>query len=284
LPGRRVWVLGVPPEVPAQIAPSQLVRGSLHTADEHLSEGGWAAVSQTIAREKHLRIGGSFTLPTPTGDARLRLAATIANYGWLPGAIVMNEHDHARLWASTTATQLAVKLKPGIAPDQGKHEIEQALPAHTALAVNTSSSRKSEVNAVLGSTLSRLDATTIIVLIATVTSVLALMMAAVSQRRGRLNSLISIGMDFRQLTRLVFYESGIALLSGCLLGSLAGLLGQYLIDGWLTQTTGASLRFAPAWELGARTLAIGAGISLAASVIAVLQTIKLQPRAAFSTE
>ena len=54
---RRVWVLGVPPAVRQQIAPSQLIDGSLAVADKHLREGGWIAVSQPIASEYHLPLG-----------------------------------------------------------------------------------------------------------------------------------------------------------------------------------------------------------------------------------
>jgi putative ABC transport system permease protein len=284
LPGRRVWVLGVPPQIPTQIAPSQLVEGSLGIADRHLREGGWVAISQTIARAEHLHLGERLTLPTPSGNVGFHLAATIANYGWLPGAIVMNSGDHARLWHSSAATELSVSLRPGVSVEQGKQEVEAALPRGTALAVRTDGERRSEISAVLGSTLSRLNDTTIAVLIATVASVIALMAAAIWQRRGRLNSLMSIGMSSGQFARLVSYESGSVLLGGCLIGIAAGLVGQYLIDGWLHQTTGASVQFDPAWQLGLRTLAIAAGISLAATIVTVLQTARFHPRAAFATE
>jgi putative ABC transport system permease protein len=284
LPGRRVWVLGVPSQTPAQIAPSQLVEGSLRTADRHLREGGWAAISQPIAREDHLHLGEPFTIPTPTGHATLRLAATIANYGWLPGAIVMNSEDHAKLWGSATASELSVALKPGIPIERGKQAIEAALPGSSALTVETASERRAEVSAVLGSTLSRLSDTTIVVLIATIASVIALMIAAIWQQRGRIESLISIGMSFGQFTRLIFYESGSVLLAGCLIGMAFGLIGQDLIDGWLHQTTGASVQYAPAWQLGLRTILIAAAISAAASMIAVLQTVRFGPHSAFSTE
>ena len=43
------------------------VRASL----QRLDEGGWVAVSQTIAREHHLHLGERFSLPTPTGAVRM---------------------------------------------------------------------------------------------------------------------------------------------------------------------------------------------------------------------
>lgn len=283
-PGRRVWVLGVPPQAHAQIAPSQLIEGSLRTADRHIREGGWAAVSQTLVREKHLVIGQLFRIPTPTGDASLRLAAVVANYGWLPGAIVMNGEEHARLWGSGNATQLAVSLKPGVPLQRGAASVRDALPPGSALGVQTAGELQGEVSAVLGSTLSRLSDTTLVVLVATIASVIALMIAAIWQQRTRLDSLQSIGMDLLQLTRLIFYESGSLLLSGAIIGMAAGLTGQYLIDGWLHETTGSPVRFMPAWELGLRTIAIVVAISIGAALIAVVQASRLQPRATFSTE
>jgi putative ABC transport system permease protein len=284
LPERRVWVLGVPPQISSQIVPSQLVEGSLATADRHLREGGWVAVSRPIAREHHLRLGQRLILPTPAGNASFRLAATTANYGWLSGAIVMNGDDHARLWSADTATQLAVSFKPGVTIQGGKRAVEEALPKGSALVVKTSDERRREVSDVLGSTLSRLNDTTLVVLIATIASVIALIVAAISQRRGRMDSLMSIGMSLGQFARLIFYESGSMLLSGCLIGMAAGILGQDLIDGWLRNTTGAPVQFAPAWEIGLRTIAIAGGISLLASMLAILRTTGLQPRAAFSSE
>ncbi len=284
LPGRRVWVLGVPPGQQAQIAPSQLIEGSLQSADRHLREGGWAALSQTIARERHLRIGRRFTLPTPAGPASFRLAATTANYGWLSGAVVMNADDHARLWGSKRASELAVTLKAGVPLDRGKRLVEQALGAGSALEVQSSAQRRAEVSAVLASTLSRLNDTTIVVLITTIASVVALMMAAVWQGRARFNSLISIGMSFGQLARLLFYECGTVLLGGCAIGIAAGLTGQYLIDGWLAHTTGSPVHFSPAWQLSLRTATVALSISLLASLIAAARVMRFQPSAAFSTE
>ncbi|HEY4810962.1 MAG TPA: FtsX-like permease family protein [Solirubrobacteraceae bacterium] len=284
LPGRRVWVLGVPPQISAQIAPSQLIEGSLQTADERIQKGGWVAMSQIIAREDHLRIGERFSLPTPAGFASVRLAATIANYGWLSGAIVMNGDEHARLWSETTASQLGVTLRPGITIEAGKQAVEKALPRGSALTVETVDERHAEVSSVLGSTLARLNDTTIVVLIAAVLSVIALMIAAIWQRRERLDSLMSIGMSTGQLTRLIFFESASVLLVGCLIGMAAGLVGQDLIDGWLHQTTGSPVTFNPAWQIGLRTIVIATGISVLACGATITQTSRYQPRASFSTE
>ena len=196
----------------------------------------------------------------------------------------MNGAEHARLWGSSSATQLAVALARGASIPATKTLIEHTLPPGAALAVKSASERQDEVSAVLGSTLSRLDEITIVVLITTIASVIALMMSAVWQGRARFNSLISIGMGATQFAQLIFYETGITLLGGCVIGVLAGLLGQDLIDGWLARTTGSPVHYSPAWELGLLTLAIALAISLTAALIAVLRINATQPRAAFSME
>jgi putative ABC transport system permease protein len=284
LPNRRIWVVGEPLSMPRPIAASQLVHGSLRAAEARLREGGWALLSQTIAGERDLRIGSLFTLPTPSGPAKLRLAATISNYGWLPGTLIMSSSYYARLWRDPQATQLDVALKPGVPVAKGKALVESVLPAGAALAVQTGRERRAEVSSVLGSTLARLNDTTTIVLIVAVLAVIAMMIAAIWQRRGRIDALQSIGMSTGQLARLVFYEGGSMLLCGCLLGLLGGVGAQRLIDGWAEHATGSPIIFEPAWQLGLRTLLIALAITLVASVLAVMRMVHFQPTAAFSAE
>lgn len=225
-----------------------------------------------------------FSLPTPSGNSSFRLAATISNYGWLPGTVLLNADDYAGLWRTTRASQLAVTLKPGISIAKGEIAIQRALPNGSALEVQTAEERQKQVSTVLGSTLSRLDQTSVIVLAAAIATVIAMMISSIWQRRVRLDALISMGMSSAQLARLVFYESGCVLLVGCLLGVVSGNLGQYLVDRWTQQSAGSPVRFALAWQLGLRTILIASLISIAAAMIAVLRTISFRPKTIFSTD
>jgi ABC-type lipoprotein release transport system permease subunit len=196
----------------------------------------------------------------------------------------MNADDQARFWQDGAASELAVKLKAGVGPSHGKAQVESALPDRSGLSVQSVAERRSEVSSVLGSTLARLNDTSLVVLVVTIASVIALMLAAIWQRRARLDSLTAIGMSPLQFARLVSYESGLVLLSGCLIGAAAGLLGQYLIDGWLHKTTGASVQYSPAWLVGARTFVLIAAICGLASLVAVAQTTRSHRQEAFSIE
>jgi putative ABC transport system permease protein len=275
MPERRVWVIGIPPRAQSPVAESQLVHGSAALAAQRLREGGWAVISQTIASREHLHVGQLFELPTPSGDSSFRLAATISNYGWLPGTVLLAAGDYSRLWHTTRASQLAITLKPGIPAVQAKLAIEHALPRGSALTVQSAAERQSQISAVLGNTLTRLNQTSTAVLIAAIATVIAMMISAVWQRRGRLDALQSIGMSRMQLSRLIFYESGCVLLTGCLIGMISGNLGQYLIDRWTQHSAGSPVQFTPAWQVGLRTVAIAILISIAAATIAVVRTAGL---------
>ena len=92
---------------------SQIIGGNATTAVARLGEGGWIAVSKQIAEEHHVGVGGTLTLPTPTGEARFRIAATTTNLAWSPGRDL---HEHRRLQpllGHHAPTALGVELTPG---------------------------------------------------------------------------------------------------------------------------------------------------------------------------
>jgi putative ABC transport system permease protein len=284
LPDRRVLVIGIPSQARVPVAASQLIDGNLTGDVRRLRQGGWALISQTIASQYKLRLGERFSLPTPSGSRSFRLAGTISNYGWLPGAVLVNGGEYSRLWRTTRASQLAVTLKPGTPIGQGKLAVRSALPSGSALSVQTDSERQAQASTVLDSTLARLAQTSTVALITAIATVVAMMISAVWQRRERIDKLKAIGMSSVQFARLIVYESGSVLLLGCLMGLASGLMGQYLVDAWLHHSTGSPVHFEPAWQLGLRTVLIAGGISITTAVIAVLRTIGRRPKVVFSTE
>ena len=115
---RRAWVIAPPSSSPEPIPASQLLEGNVALANSRLRAGGWVVLSQAIAEEHHLRIGNSFTLPSPT-PSTFRVAALSTNVGWPPGTIIVNSSDYARAWGSSKASAYNIDLQPGVSPYQG---------------------------------------------------------------------------------------------------------------------------------------------------------------------
>lgn len=234
--GRRVWTIARSPADPTPIPPSQLVRGQLGSASERLRDGGWVVLSDQIARARHLELGDSVAIPTPTGTLRLRLAATTTNLGWSPGAMLLGATDYRRAWASAAPTALELDLVPGA--DVAAVQRDIARIAGDGLLVQTAAERAAGIDASARQGLARLGQISALLLIAAVLAMAAAMGAAIWQRRASLAALRIQSFSPRQLWRVLLLETSVVLGAGCLTGALVGIYGQVVMDRYLRTVTG----------------------------------------------
>ncbi len=226
---RRVWVVAPPGQARPLLSADQLVQGDLHQVTERLQHGGWLVLSRAIAREHHLHVGESFTLPSPNPE-RFRLAGLSTNLSWAPGAIIMNSSDYAHAWASQDASAYDVLLQPNVSPEQGVSEIRRALGAHSGLTVETSSRHVAELDSLNRQALARLSQIATLILLVAVLAMASAMGAMVWQRRPRLAKLKLEGIPRAELWRTILLESLLLLGVGCLTGAIFGVYGQQLAD------------------------------------------------------
>jgi putative ABC transport system permease protein len=278
---RRLWIRARSPRDRKILQASQLLHGNLARASELIRGGGWAAVSIGFASDRHLRVGDSFTLPTPSGQAPLRVAAITTNGGWSPGAITLSTPDYQRYWQSSDPTALEVDLRPGVSPRAGKRVVRQALADRPGLFVQTRRERDAQfkANARLG--LRSLSQISTLLLISAALAVASSLSAAIWQRRVRLASLKLQGFDYRQLWHSLLLESAIVLSIGCAIGALLGVYGHALASRWLKLITG----FPAPFSLGAPqvllTFTFVAGIALAVVALPGFLASQIPPRASF---
>ncbi len=260
---RRLWLRARPPEDAAPIEASQLVHGNYATASQLIRGGGWAAVSSGFADERHLTVGDSFVLPTPSGPERFGVAAVMTNSGWPPGAITINTRDYSRYWQTTDAAALEVSLRPGVSAISARRAVQVALGGSSGLSVRTSGERTAETQASARQGLQGLHQISLLLLIAGALAIAASLSAVIWQRRARLASMKTQGFDHWQLWRSLILESSIVLIIGCLDGAVLGVYGHALADRWLRLTTDFPAPFSASWPQVFLTFAIVAGIALA---------------------
>jgi putative ABC transport system permease protein len=237
--GRRVWVIARSPADRAPVPASQLVAGRLASASARLREGGWAVVSEQVARAQHVGLGDPIAIPTPTGTLRLRVAATTTNLGWSPGAILLGAADYRRAWGNTAPSALEVDVAPGADRAAVRRGVMQAANATGGgLVVQTASERAAGINASARQGLARLGQISALLLIAAVLAMAAAMGAAIWQRRGSLAALRIQSFSSRQLWRVLLLETSVVLGAGCATGALVGIYGQVVIDRYLRAVTG----------------------------------------------
>jgi putative ABC transport system permease protein len=261
---RRAWVMAPPRGSPGMIPPHEVVEGNVPLAEERLNGSGWAVVSEVLAKERGLEVGDTFVLDAPR-PVRLRLAAITTNFGWSPGALILNADDYERAWQSSDASALQVRLT-GISAVGGKRLVERALGSSSGLAVETVAERERRHRATTRAGLARLTQIATLMLTAATLAIGAAMGGMIWQRRRRMADLKLAGIDSRQLWRALILESTLLLGIGCLIGALYGVFGAQLLDRALGSVTGfpvdESIGFAVALGSFALVSAVASAIVL----------------------
>ncbi len=278
---RRLWIRARPPNDSAMIQSSQLLEGNFARATSLLRQGGWAAVSDGFADERHLEVGSGFTLPTPSGHERLGVAAVTTNVGWPAGAITLSTADFRRAWQTTDPAALEINLRPGVTLTQGVRSVRAAIGARPGLSVQTRGERESQFRANARQALRSLGQIATLLLLVAALSVAFALSAAIWQRRDRLSSLKSQGFDSRQLWRSLLLESGIVLGIGCADGAIFGLYGHALASRWLKLTTGFPAPFSLGLVQVLFTLLLVGGIALAVVALPGLSAARVSPQTSF---
>jgi putative ABC transport system permease protein len=278
---RRLWVRARPPGDSVMLQRSQLLRGDYAKASALIRRGGYAAVSQGFAEERHLRVGASFTLATPSGLVALRVAAVTTNVGWPPGAITIDSTDYRRYWRSSEPAALEVSFRPGVSAQAAATAVRHALASRTALRVQSVSERDAQFERNARQGLRSLSQISTLLLVAAALAVAAALSASIWQRRPRLASLKLQGFDRRQLWRALLMESAFVLSIGCVVGALLGEYGHVLAGRELRLTTGFPAPFAPGGLQLLITLALVAGIALLVIAVPGLAAARVPARASF---
>ncbi|HEX5146726.1 MAG TPA: ABC transporter permease, partial [Conexibacter sp.] len=260
---RRTWVIGRPPGDQPQIPPSQVVAGNAARASAQLRAGGAVAVSEGIARQLGAHVGGPIALPTPTGVHRFRLAATLTNLGWGPGAIVVGARSYRAAWGAPDPTALEVHLRPGANPARARAQLQRALTPGWALTVQTTAQRLDQYERLARQGLDRLSVISKLLLAAAALALAAATGASTWQRRRALAAHRLHGFAPGQLRRALLLEASIVLGTGCFVGALAGVYGHLLLGRWLRLTTGFPAPFSIAGWQTLETFALVATVSVA---------------------
>ena len=227
---RRLWIRARPASDREMLQSSQMVEGNFALATQRLREGGWAAVSQALAAEHDVKLGGLFHLPTPSGSLALRVAALTTNTGWPSGAVTVNTTDYRKAWRTTDPAAIEVNLNAGVSPQQGAKSVRAALGSNPALSVQTRAQREALFKANARQALQALGEISTLLLLVSALSIALALSTAIWQRRDRLASLKSQGFDARQLWRSVLLESMIVLGIGGIDGAVLGIYGHALED------------------------------------------------------
>jgi putative ABC transport system permease protein len=272
---RRVLVLGRPKNDPRLVTSGQLVSGDQVVARSQLQRGGWVTMSQELASEHNLKVGEAFILASPSPTS-FRVAAITTNFGWSPGAIVMNANDFAHAWDSRDLSAYQITLAPGVPIGVGLRNVRRAL-LKSALVVQ--SARRHEQNEIDGQRqgLARLTAIAALVLIAAALAMAAAMGAMIWQRRPRLAGMKVDGFSERELWVALLWESVLLLGTGCFIGAIFGLCGQVVLSRALVSVAGFPVVYSVGALVAVVSFVIVTAIGLAVVALPGYLAVQVKP-------
>lgn len=302
LHGRRVWLIARPPGGAAHVLASQLSGGGPLSAgdpasasgpasasagapasvERRLAEGGWIVVSQQIAEERDIRVGGALTLPTPSGPHRFRVAAFSTNLAWSPGVVFLSLADWRALWHSDAPTALALRLRPGASASRVREEAQQALGGQSGLVATTARERERSIDALTSEGLRQLGEISTLLLLAAVLAMAAALTSSIWQRRAALAGLRLSGVSPGRLRRILMTESALMLGAGCVTGALMGVYGEAVIDRYLAHVTGFPIASVTTSARPIEILALVVIVVLCLAAVPALLASRVSPRVAFS--
>jgi putative ABC transport system permease protein len=273
---RRTLVIAPPRDTTYLIPPNQIVSGDVGHANGLLRMSGWATLSQALASDHHLGFGQPFTLPAPR-PTTFRLAAITTNFGWPPGAVILNAGDYARAWGSADPSAYEVQIRPGVPVATVQREIQQRLGPQAPLMVQSAYQREQVYRTTQRQGLSRLSEIAALVLIAAALAMAAAMGAMIWQRRPRFAGMKVDGFDQGELWRALLCESALLLGAGCSIGAVFGLYGQLLLSHALVSVTGFPVVFAIGVPIAIAIFAIVTAIAVAIAALPGYLATQVKP-------
>jgi putative ABC transport system permease protein len=238
LGGRTIALFARPIEDLHQVVRTQITSGRASLAIRRLQQGGWITLSRSLAATFHVAVGDALDLPSPSGYARLRIAALTTNLGWPGGAILMSPVDYHRLWATRAVSALFVSLAPGAQLTRVQHAIEAVLGPASGLEVIPASVSSQRFSSLVGEGLNQLRWIAELLIAAAILAMAAALAATIWQQRPWLSGLRLSAVPSRRLRRILLMQAALMLGAGCLTGVVAGVYGEVLADAYLRRVTG----------------------------------------------
>jgi putative ABC transport system permease protein len=181
---------------------------------------GAVLVSEPFANRFDIpRRGGKISLYTSQGLKDFPVAGVYYDYASTQGTVLMALPLYQRNWNDDEISAVALRLAPGIDPDQVVRQVQESISGKQALIVRSNGALRQEVLVVFDRTFAITSALQLLATLVAFIGVLSALLSLELERQRELGILRSIGLTVRQLWRLILLETG-------LLGAVAGILAM----------------------------------------------------------
>jgi putative ABC transport system permease protein len=238
LGGTRVLIQGLAPGSTAP--PSNVINGEVL---QQVQSGDGAVVSRDIARSLKIGAGDTLTLPTPSGEQRVRVLQVVPFFSLLGGVVSMGLPQLREWFDRPGSTILAVTLVPGADRSRVATALRDELPTSVYVYPGAEAAKAVGASMAQGTRLITVVAW-IVVLVASI-ALFNTLMLSVLERRREVGVLRAMGSSRRFVLSTVLAEAAGIGVVGAVIGVVFGTLNQYLSASALTKVLSIDIVFRP---------------------------------------
>jgi putative ABC transport system permease protein len=209
---------------------------------QQMLAGDGVVVSRDIAHDLGIGPGDELTLPTPTGERRVRVLEVVPYFSLFGGLVSMSLTQMREWFDRPGSTILAVKLAPGADRAEVEAVIRDRLPADVL--VYSGEESVAAIGKGMEATTALVDTMAWIVVFVAGIALLNTLMLSVLERRRELGVLRAMGASRRIVLRTVLAEAAGMGIVGAAIGAAFGAVNQYLTTSALTNVLSIDVVYA----------------------------------------
>lgn len=185
-------------------------------------DGGGVAVSDTVAKDHHWRVGDTVPMVFATGAHPQRVIATFKTTAF--GEYIISLRTHAAVFSDSIDQLAFVRVKKGASIGSVKSRIATVLKTTAPTAkVQDRKEYGAQIRAQVSQILNLITALVLLAIIIALMGVLITMLLSVLERTHELGLLRAVGMDRRDVRSMVRWEAAIISTFGAALGVVLGI-------------------------------------------------------------
>jgi putative ABC transport system permease protein len=211
------------------ISPDLLDVGDAERARTSTAQGDGVIVSNNFAARAGLGLGDDLTLDTPRGPLTLKIVGMLDYYRSENGTIFFDRALFTKYWGDSDVDFIFADLKPGVDPNDYKHDVELLLRGQNQAFVYTHEEYKRFVSSLVDQFFALMYVQMCIAFCIATLGLVNTMVISVAERRRELGIFRAIGGLRRQVVKMVLLEAiGISII-GFVTGVIGGVLNAYFL-------------------------------------------------------
>ncbi|MBI2924033.1 MAG: ABC transporter permease [Planctomycetes bacterium] len=230
--------------------------------------GECIVVSENFARLLGLSPGDPVELPTPQGPRSFTMRASMEDYSWPAGSVLMDRGAYKRIWGDPSITYTDIRVVPGTSIELVRPRVAVALKDTSTVFLYDVPQLQKVGQDAMDQALALAHVQVVIALVIGFLGIVNTLLISVLRRTREIGLLRAVGTTRAQIRRGVIIESVFIAVMGSAVGIAAGLVGAaWPMRLYILRMAGFWFPFTVPWDSIGVAVGAGAVLGVIASIV-----------------